>query len=116
MASQLRFEGRELEELLERVRREVGVDAHIIEANRIRKGGIGGFFAKEGYEVLVDAPVNGTPRPAPGRARVPTSVLDLAEETSASEREQVIDLSEPARVSTDISVCATPTARLASFT
>jgi hypothetical protein len=114
LASQLRFEGRELEELLERVRREVGADAHIVEANRIRKGGVGGFFAKEGFEVIVDAPDGGAPRPtermvsgnatgasgSSGRARAPMSVLDLAEETSASEREQVIDLSEP-RVSTE---------------
>ncbi len=44
----------ELEELLDRVRKEVGSDANIVAANRIRKGGIGGFFAREGFEVLVD--------------------------------------------------------------
>ena len=55
MASQLRFEGGELEELLERVRTEVGPDARIVAANRIRQGGVAGFFAREGYEVVVDA-------------------------------------------------------------
>ena len=55
MASQLRFEGGELEELLERVRIEVGPEARIVAANRIRQGGIAGFFAREGYEVVVDA-------------------------------------------------------------
>ena len=55
MASQLRFEGGELEELLERVRTEVGPEARIIAANRIRQGGIAGFFAREGFEVVVDA-------------------------------------------------------------
>jgi hypothetical protein len=55
LASQLRFEGGELEELLERVRIEVGPEARIVAANRIRQGGIGGFFAREGYEVVVDA-------------------------------------------------------------
>ena len=55
MASQLRFEGGELEELLERVRSEVGPEARIVAANRIRQGGIAGFFAREGFEVVVDA-------------------------------------------------------------
>ncbi len=54
MASQLRFEGGELEELLERVRTEVGPEARIVAANRIRQGGVAGFFAKEGFEVVVD--------------------------------------------------------------
>jgi hypothetical protein len=91
LASQLRFEGRELESLLERVRKEVGVDAHIVAANRIRKGGIGGFFAKEGFEVVVETK---EPRMRPQASRAPVSVLDLADEVSESEREQIIDLSE----------------------
>jgi hypothetical protein len=109
LASQLRFEGAELDDVLERVRREVGPDARIVGANRIRKGGIGGFFAKEGYEVVVDVGDDGqAPRPArsrsaaarPRAARVPASVLDLADEVSRDEREQVIDLSD-ASVSTE---------------
>ncbi len=73
MASQLRFEGGELEELLERVRVEVGPEARIVAANRIRQGGIAGFFAREGYEVVVDA--GGAPnaaRNSRGRRRVRT--------------------------------------------
>jgi hypothetical protein len=109
LASQLRFEGPELEDLLERVRRECGADAHIIAANRVRKGGVGGFFAKEGFEVVVELP-NGARPPSQEResfprrqsARVPASVLDLADEVSDDEADQVIDLSEqPARVSTE---------------
>jgi hypothetical protein len=109
LASQLRFEGAELDDVLERVRAEVGPDARIVGANRIRKGGVAGFFAKEGYEVIVD--LNGEAPPARGRgaraakqsgrsAKVPASVLDLADDISADEREQVIDLGEPA-VSTE---------------
>ncbi len=121
MASQLRFEGGELEELLERVRTEVGPEARIVAANRIRQGGIAGFFAREGYEVVVDA--DGVPtggRAARGRKRAraesksepvdatvitdepsfmapgTASVLDLVDEVNEIEREQVIDLSEPA--------------------
>jgi hypothetical protein len=124
LASQLRFEGGELEELLERVRTEVGPEARIVAANRIRQGGIAGFFAREGFEVVVDAdtgnsgPDRGrsrrrsrpapTPTPAPEPAAQPAtrsaprakssataSVLDLVDEVNEIEREQVIDLSEP---------------------
>jgi hypothetical protein len=78
------------------VRNEVGADANIVAANRIRKGGIGGFFAKEGFEVVVD------PREDSGDAPVSSgSLLDLAEEINAVEREQVIDLGEQFRVSTE---------------
>jgi hypothetical protein len=95
LASQLRFEGPELEELLDRVRKEVGVDANIIAANRIRKGGIGGFFAREGFEVVVD--ITGEQPGARLRSRngartAPASVLDLADEVSVSEAAQTIDV------------------------
>jgi hypothetical protein len=114
LASQLRFEGGELEELLERVRTEVGPEAHIVAANRIRQGGIAGFFAREGFEVVVDlAKGNQSANTGRGmrgrRARAAstapvtsssTSVLDLVEEVNQVEREQIIDLSEPAMSTT----------------
>ena len=59
MASQRRFEGGELEELLERVRAEVGPDARIVAANRIRQGGVAGFFAKQAFEVVVEPAESG---------------------------------------------------------
>ena len=117
MASQLRFEGGELEELLERVRNEVGPEARIVAANRIRQGGIAGFFAREGFEVLVDADsiagggrgrgrrraradeatiVDSDTTPPAGRATASASVLDLVEEVNEVEREQIIDLQDPA--------------------
>ena len=140
MASQLRFEGGELEELLERVRNEVGPDAHIIAANRIRQGGIGGFFAREGYEVIVDpngapgagaagtssrgrwrgrskenaapAPEPVEPAPAETNARS-TSVLDLVDEVNEIERDQLIDLSDAGpTVSTESSDFGTMLANL----
>ncbi|HUI48763.1 MAG TPA: hypothetical protein VL119_08705, partial [Acidimicrobiia bacterium] len=106
MASQLRFEGGELEELLERVRNEVGPEARIVAANRIRQGGIAGFFAREGFEVLVDADsiagggrgrgrrraradeatiVDSDTTPPAGRATASASVLDLVEEVNEVE-------------------------------
>jgi hypothetical protein len=62
------------EELLERVRAEVGPHARIVAANRVRKGGVGGFFAKQAFEVVVEpaasmgndtAPVDESQDPAP---------------------------------------------------
>jgi hypothetical protein len=58
LASQRRFEGPVLEDLLDRVRTEVGPGAQIVAANRVRKGGLGGFFAKEFYEVVVDVAID----------------------------------------------------------
>jgi len=130
LASQLRFEGGELEELLERVRIEVGPEARIVAANRIRQGGIGGFFAREGYEVVVDAdsPDGGERGPRGRRrgrsanvaepivvqpeaattapkARVTekVSVLDLVEEINEVERDQVIDLGDPEPIAPTVS-------------
>ena len=54
MSNTQRFEGPNLERLLEEVRASVGPDARIAEANRLRKGGIAGFFASERFEVLVE--------------------------------------------------------------
>ena len=118
MASQLRFEGGELEELLERVRTEVGPDARIVAANRVRQGGIAGFFARQAFEVVVEPAGRRPPRrpdrrhapavddassasTAPARAerttdpdRLRATILDLADAVSDIEREDVIDLVE----------------------
>lgn len=99
MASrQQRFEGPELEPVLERVRARYGDRAHIVAANRVRRGGVGGFFAREYYEVVVDehadpafdvatpalvVDVRDEPEPLTLPAR---SVLDLAEAINGTER------------------------------
>src|SRR5690349_21265567 len=82
----LQIEGASLEELLERVRREHGPTAQIVKAEKVRKGGVGGFFARETFviEVVLDA----TPAPAavgPAAAPGPLSVLDLVEQRNAEE-------------------------------
>ncbi len=83
------------------MRSEFGDDAHIVAANRVRKGGVGGFFAREFYEVIVeepDAPIDLRPPVRLGRQRrddtaaydsgrsVPLTVLDLVEERNEEER------------------------------
>ena len=111
-----RFEGPDLEALLDRVRHELGADATIVSANKVRTGGIAGFFAKEHYEVLA-SPADGGPagsvrppaqpvipedrvppsaapagvsaadeEPAPPATGQPATLLDLAERVSAAER------------------------------
>lgn len=49
-----RYSGPDLERLLDDVRAEFGDDVTIVEANKIRSGGVGGFFAKELFEIVVD--------------------------------------------------------------
>jgi hypothetical protein len=115
LASQRQFEGPVLEDLLQRVRAEVGPGARIVAANRIRKGGVGGFFSRQAFEVLVeaaDAPSTATPAsaPAPTRPtadtasvenRAPATILELADAVSADERNDVIDLVEERSLSTE---------------
>jgi hypothetical protein len=48
-----RLEGPDLEALLDKVRAE-HAQARIVEANRVRRGGVAGFFAKETYEVVLE--------------------------------------------------------------
>lgn len=50
-----RYTGPELGALLREVRSELGENAEIHEANRIREGGVAGFFRREAFEVLASA-------------------------------------------------------------
>jgi len=49
-----RCEGKNLESVLEQVRNRFGDTATIVEANRLRTGGVAGFFSRERFEVVVD--------------------------------------------------------------
>lgn len=52
-----RFRAATIDEALEAARRELGPDIELVEANRIRRGGVGGFFATElGVEIVVEVP------------------------------------------------------------
>ena len=53
------------------MRAEVGPDARIVAANRVRKGGVGGFFAREAFEVLVEPAGAGTTAGSSDEARRP---------------------------------------------
>lgn len=91
---QSRYEGADLEALLEQVRTELGSDTKIVSANKIRSGGVAGFFAKERFEVIVehdaivmpaadlvnDLSVSVRPRD------IAPSLMDLVDQVSADER------------------------------
>jgi hypothetical protein len=50
------LEGPAIEPLLTQVREEYGSAVRIISADKVRSGGIGGFFAKQHYELSVEVP------------------------------------------------------------
>ncbi|WP_325158759.1 hypothetical protein, partial [Actinophytocola sp.] len=56
------LEGPSLESLLEKVHAEHGPKARIVSADRVRKGGLAGFFSKPWFEIGVELP--GTDAPA----------------------------------------------------
>ena len=53
-STRLLLEGSNIEDLLERVRAEYGPGVRIVEANRLRTGGVGGFFAREKFAVTIE--------------------------------------------------------------
>jgi hypothetical protein len=94
LSSTRRFDGPDLEVLLEEVRRSAGDEARILEANRLRRGGIAGFFARERFEVVVEVGEE-PPAAPPAVAPVPRSLLDLVEDVSE------VEAPAPAPVSVD---------------
>ena len=87
MPTQLLLDGDDLGALMQRVREELGPDAVVVKAERVRSGGVAGFFAKEHFEVTVevpDAPRGGQPvRPAGDGA--PTGLQALLDAADASD-------------------------------
>ena len=75
MSRRLLLEGSDLESLMIRVRAELGPRARVVKAERVRSGGVGGFFAKERFELTVDvpddAPVGMRARPAHRASAIP---------------------------------------------
>ena len=71
MSTRLLLEGGDLAELMVHVRAEFGPTARIIRADRVRSGGLVGFFARERYELTVDVPDEPFARPRAMRAPAP---------------------------------------------
>ena len=64
MSQRLLLEGSDLAELMAHVQAEFGPGARVVRAERVRTGGVAGFFARERFELTVDVP-----EPTPGRPR-----------------------------------------------
>ena len=56
MPTRVLLEGPAIEPLLAQVRDEYGPGVRIVSADKVRSGGIGGFFAKQHYELSVEVP------------------------------------------------------------
>jgi hypothetical protein len=95
VSTRLLLEGGDLAELMVHVRAEFGPTARIIRADRVRSGGLVGFFARERYELTVDVPDEPFARPRAMRAGIPAAAgpvgLDalLAAADAAEARTQV---------------------------
>jgi hypothetical protein len=72
--TQLQLEGPELEPLLVRVRSELGSSARIVQAEKVRSGGVAGFFARERYELTVEVDDEQPRTAAPAVLRAPVGV------------------------------------------
>ena len=70
MPTRVLLEGPAIEPLLAQVREEYGSGVRIISADKVRSGGIGGFFAKQHYELSVEVP-DASPKPAPPKRATP---------------------------------------------
>lgn len=66
MPTRVLLEGPAIEPLLAQVRQEYGTAARIISADKVRRGGLGGFFAKEHYELSVEIDDDSTATGMPG--------------------------------------------------
>ncbi|MDP9399303.1 MAG: hypothetical protein M3P96_16440, partial [Actinomycetota bacterium] len=102
MLTQLQLEGPELEPLLARVRNEFGTSARIVHAEKIRSGGVAGFFAQERFELTVEVDTS-APRVPAAAAQPPVLPPVPAAATSAPAvhldlaRDRALDLDAAAR-------------------
>ena len=83
----LLLEGPDLETLLEQIRTEYGSEARIVQAEKVRRGGVGGFFARERFTIQVEVPrARATPKLLPARTTGSVqSVMDLVDQLNRKE-------------------------------
>lgn len=102
MPAQRTFDGDTLEAALARVTDVHGSAARILGAEKVRTGGLGGFFARERFEVLVELPEHVDPAESgePPAAATPRSILDLADQVSDVERQAAPPAAAPPAAAT----------------
>lgn len=92
-STRLLLEGSDIEDLLERVREEHGPGVRIVHADKLRSGGVAGFFAREKFAVTIELDdVNGSTTAsaakisaAPRGVDEPGTLLELADAIDAAE-------------------------------
>jgi hypothetical protein len=95
------FEGPDVQLVLDRIRAELGPGAKINGAEKIRVGGLFGFFAKEHYRVVVEEP-EGAGNGAPAGAGIPGTSETVNGRSSRRARRKAASLTSktvPAQVS-----------------
>ena len=97
----LLLEGPDLQTLLEQVRTEYGTTARIVHAEKVRRGGVGGFFARERFNIQVEVsepPPTSQPTTSvpPGRGTV-QSVMDLVDQLNLEEKGLYQDIQDSPR-------------------
>ncbi|MBC7372510.1 MAG: hypothetical protein H7323_00775 [Frankiales bacterium] len=90
MPTQLQLDGPNLQKLLAQVRDELGPQARIVSAEKVRIGGLAGFFARERFHICVETGDN-IPESPPV---APATLLELADAVSDEERRSVSTESE----------------------
>jgi hypothetical protein len=80
------LEGPAIEPLLAQVRQEYGSAVRIISADKVRSGGIGGFFAKQHYELSVEVPDSAEEEPPPFPDEPAQTLDQMLERAEAGDR------------------------------
>jgi hypothetical protein len=108
----LLLEGPDLQTLLEQIRREYGTGARIVQAEKVRRGGVGGFFAHERFNIQVEvSELKATP--PPGRGSSVRSVMDLVDRLNRQEEALHVDVGVTAAVTSPHAQVARPAAAAA---
>jgi flagellar biosynthesis GTPase FlhF len=89
------YRGRSLEELVPRIRQELGDDAVIVSRRETSSGGVGGFFAKREIEVEVRPGEMSTPPTPPTLATPDVTAAFAAQLAQAHERQQARPVTSP---------------------
>lgn len=88
MPTRVLLEGPAIEPLLAQVQEEYGSGVRIVSADKVRSGGLGGFFAKQHYELSVEIPdstEDKTPTVTPPAGREPAHTLEQLLERAESQ-------------------------------
>ena len=103
MSLRMLLEGPDLKGILREVETNYGRDFHVIQAEQVRSGGVGGFFTKQHYEVTIEianpkmaADIAAQPQTA-GMSLHELSTRSQNDQAAASSQEWARDLLERAR-------------------